>query len=86
MASKYVNVKEYTVRAHKRLIHTRVFHFVCKQCNSPTERETFGPRPLYCEKCRPPQPSGKSRFRSSNKRAKPVPMTYKGETDDRTQL
>lgn len=56
MASKYVEVQEYTVRAHVRLIHTRVFKFICKGCDRPTQRETYGPRPLYCEYCRPPQP------------------------------
>jgi hypothetical protein len=55
MASKYVFVKEYTVQAHSRLIHTRIFKFICKQCSAPTVRETFGSRPLYCEQCRPPK-------------------------------
>ncbi|MEM7725435.1 MAG: hypothetical protein AAF208_03570 [Cyanobacteria bacterium P01_A01_bin.45] len=82
MATKYIDVREYTVRAHQRLIRTRIFHFICKECNSPTERETYGPRPLYCEKCRPPQPPKKSRLQPK-KRNKPVPMAYKGETDDK---
>ncbi len=56
MASKYVFVREYTVQAHSRLIHTRTFKFICKQCSAPTVRETFGSRPLYCEPCRPPKP------------------------------
>ena len=56
MPSKYVFVKEYTVQAHNRLIHTRTFKFICKQCSSPTVRETYGSRPLYCEQCRPPKP------------------------------
>jgi len=56
MPSKYVFVKEYTVQAHNRLIHTRTFKFICKQCSAPTVRETFGSRPLYCEQCRPPKP------------------------------
>jgi hypothetical protein len=55
MPSKYVFVKEYTVQAHNRLIHTRTFKFICKQCSAPTVRETFGSRPLYCEECRPPK-------------------------------
>ena len=80
MATKTINVREYTVRAHKRIISTRVFSFVCKECGKPTERETFGPRPLYCEKCRPPQPSyRKSNSRSRN--AKPRAMNYKGEAE-----
>ncbi|HEY9653250.1 MAG TPA: hypothetical protein V6C95_21505 [Coleofasciculaceae cyanobacterium] len=56
MPSKYVFVREYTVRAHNRLIHTRTFKFICKQCSLPTVRETYGSRPLYCEQCRPPKP------------------------------
>ncbi|WP_088241914.1 hypothetical protein [Calothrix rhizosoleniae] len=79
MASKYVNVREYTVRAHKRLIRTRVFNFVCKQCNQSTKRETYGPRPLYCERCRPPQASRKSIMRSQ--KAKPRAMVYNSEID-----
>ena len=79
MASKYVDVREYTVRAHKRLIHTRVFNFVCKECNQSTKRETFGPRPLYCEKCRPPQASRRSVTRTQ--KAKPRAMAYKSDLD-----
>ena len=56
MPSKYVFVREYTVQAHSRLIHTRIFKFICKQCSAPTVRETYGSRPLYCEQCRPPKP------------------------------
>ncbi|MBK1989744.1 hypothetical protein A0J48_019765 [Sphaerospermopsis aphanizomenoides BCCUSP55] len=77
MATKTIDVKEYTVRAHKRLIHTRVFHFVCKECNQSTKRETFGPRPLYCESCRPPQPPKKSL--SESRKVKPRAMTYKSD-------
>lgn len=79
MASKLVSVREYTVKAHKRLIQTRVFNFVCKECGIPTKRETYGPRPLYCEKCRPPQASKKSLMKA--KKAKPRPMTYKSNSD-----
>ncbi|MDV2997974.1 MAG: hypothetical protein N4J56_007679 [Chroococcidiopsis sp. SAG 2025] len=53
MPSKKVFVREYTVRAHNRTIHTRLYKFLCQQCSQPTERETYGPRPLYCESCRP---------------------------------
>ncbi|MBW4617689.1 MAG: hypothetical protein KME21_31770 [Desmonostoc vinosum HA7617-LM4] len=59
-SSKIIEVREYTVRAHKREIHTRTFNFVCKQCEQSTQRETFGPRPLYCERCRPSQPPKKT--------------------------
>lgn len=79
MASKLINVREYTVRAHKRQIHTRVFNFVCKECNEATKRETFGPRPLYCETCRPPQVPKKSQ--PTAHKAKPRPMSYKSDTD-----
>ncbi|WGV24205.1 hypothetical protein [Halotia branconii] len=80
MPSKIIQVKEYTVRAHKREIHTRVFNFVCKQCDEPTKRETFGPRPLYCEKCRPPQAPKKSSVVPLRKR-KPRATTYKSDVD-----
>ncbi|MUL36268.1 hypothetical protein [Gloeocapsopsis dulcis] len=53
MPSKQVHVREYTVRAHERVIHTRLYKFICKQCNKDVERETYGPRPLYCDRCRP---------------------------------
>lgn len=79
MASKLINVREYTVRAHQRVIHTRVFNFVCKQCNEATKRETFGPRPLYCETCRPPQAPKK--LQQPSRKAKPRPTTYKSDTD-----
>ena len=51
MASKVVYV-----RAHKRVIHSRTFHYVCAGCQKTTNRETFGARPKYCVKCRPPKP------------------------------
>jgi DNA replicative helicase MCM subunit Mcm2 (Cdc46/Mcm family) len=76
MPSKTIEVREYTVRAHKREIHTRVFNFVCKQCEQPTQRETFGVRPLYCEQCRPPQAPKKATVVPRNKR-KPRAMNYK---------
>ncbi|BAY66778.1 hypothetical protein NIES22_69220 (plasmid) [Calothrix brevissima NIES-22] len=80
MPSKVINVKEYTVRAHQREIHTRIFNFVCKQCEQPTQRETYGPRPLYCERCRAPQPPKKSSA-PPKKKALPRPMTYKSDVD-----
>ncbi|MHC5727814.1 MAG: hypothetical protein ACYTXY_27535 [Nostoc sp.] len=79
MASKLIDVREYTVRAHQRQIHTRVFNFVCKECNEATKRETFGPRPLYCERCRPPQPPKKSQ--PTPHKAKPRAMSYKSDID-----
>ncbi|MDV2998058.1 MAG: hypothetical protein N4J56_007763 [Chroococcidiopsis sp. SAG 2025] len=47
-------MREYTVRAHERTIHTRLYKFICQQCGQPTERETYGSRPLYSESYRPP--------------------------------
>lgn len=59
MPSKKVNVREYTVRAHSRVIHALNYKFICKQCGEPTERESFGPRPLFCLSCRPQKPTTK---------------------------
>lgn len=80
MPSKTIEVREYTVRAHKREIHTRVFNFVCKQCEQPTQRETFGVRPLYCETCRAPQAPKQSKVTPLKKR-KPRAMTYKSDVN-----
>ncbi|BCL39880.1 hypothetical protein [Nostoc sp. MS1] len=80
MASKEIQVREYTVRAHQRTIHTRTFNFVCKQCDQPTSRETFGPRPLYCETCRPPSAPKKSAA-APPKKGKPRAKTYKSGVD-----
>jgi hypothetical protein len=77
MPSKTIDVPSYTVRAHKREIHTRVFNFVCKQCEQPTQRETFGVRPLYCETCRPLQAPKKSVV--PLKKRKPRAMTYRSD-------
>ncbi|TAF08672.1 MAG: hypothetical protein EAZ77_06575 [Nostocales cyanobacterium] len=79
MATKTIDVREYTVRAHKRQIHTRIFNFVCKECNQATKRETFGPRPLYCESCRPPQAPKKSVQES--RKVKPRAMNYTSDLD-----
>ena len=54
MPSKTVKVREYTVRAHERVIKTRLYKFICAQCDQMTKRESYGPRPRYCETCRPP--------------------------------
>ncbi|BAY41898.1 hypothetical protein NIES2111_62940 (plasmid) [Nostoc sp. NIES-2111] len=80
MATKEIDVREYTVRAHKRTIHTRTFNFVCKQCEQMTSRETFGPRPLYCESCRPPQAPKKSAA-APLKKAKPRAKVYQSDVD-----
>ncbi|MDZ8262963.1 hypothetical protein [Nostoc sp. ChiQUE01b] len=78
MPNKIINVKEYTVRAHKREIHTKIFNFICKQCQQPTQRETYVPRLFYWETCRVPQLPKKSLF-EPKKKAKPRSMIYKGE-------
>ena len=54
MPSKTVKVGEYTVRAHERVIKTRLYKFICAQCDRKTTRESYGPRPKCCETCRPP--------------------------------
>jgi hypothetical protein len=61
--SKQIDVREYTVRAHKRTIHSRVFNFICGKCSQVTSRETFGCRPIYCEKCSPPKIPRTSKMR-----------------------
>ncbi len=78
MPSKYVHVREYTVRAHHRLIHTRIYKFICKQCKQPTVRETFGGKPLYCEVCRPPKKSAAKNSRSTEKSASAEKNTDNG--------
>lgn len=71
MPSKKVSVREYTVRAHERTIYARRYLFVCKQCNQSSERESYGPRPLYCETCRPPVSHSDA---ASKKKKKPRPI------------
>lgn len=70
MATKKVRVREYTVRAHVRVIKTRVYMFICQQCNKDTERESYGPRPLYCERCRPS--AAKTNAAKKKKKLRPV--------------
>lgn len=72
MPSKKVVVREYTVRAHDRTIYTRLYKFICQQCNQPTERETYGSRPLYCEICRPPLSRAVEDPKHSKKKPRPV--------------
>jgi hypothetical protein len=71
MPSKKVFVREYTVRAHERVIHTRLYKFICASCHQPTERESFGPRPLYCLVCRPPHSPTQT---TAHKKKKPRPV------------
>ena len=52
MPSKKVHVREYTVRAHDRTIHTRVYKLVCSFCLSECERETYATAcPKYGNQC-----------------------------------
>jgi hypothetical protein len=71
MPSKKVFVREYTVRAHERVLRTRIYKFICQQCIGATERESYGPRPLYCETCRPPH-SRTSEPAARKKKPRPV--------------
>lgn len=82
MSTKKVKVREYTVRAHKRVIQTRNYLFICKQCNKDTERESFGPRPLYCEVCRPPVSQADT---VRKKKKKPRPVLVKTANSSRSQ-
>jgi hypothetical protein len=52
MSSKKVHVKQYTVKAHTRVIHTRVYKFLCSYCLNEVERETYATCcPKYGNKC-----------------------------------
>jgi hypothetical protein len=52
MPSKKVYVREYTVRAHKRVIHTRTYQLVCEFCHDDCERETYATTcPKYGNQC-----------------------------------
>jgi len=52
MPSKKIRVREYTVRAHERTIHTRKFKFICSFCNETCERETYATAcPMYGNAC-----------------------------------
>ncbi|WP_013334887.1 hypothetical protein [Gloeothece verrucosa] len=52
MPSKKVFVKEYTIRAHYRTIHTRVFHLICSHCHDAVKRETYANScPKYGNQC-----------------------------------
>ncbi|URD53541.1 hypothetical protein [Chroococcidiopsis sp. CCNUC1] len=75
MPSKRVFVRKYTVRAHERTIHTRFYKFICQQCDQPTERETYGPRPMYCDSCRPS--ASRSVEDPKHRKKKPRPVLVK---------
>ncbi|MGL4619968.1 MAG: hypothetical protein ACRCZS_13050 [Chroococcidiopsis sp.] len=82
MPSKKVFVREYKVRAHERTIHTRLYKFICQQCSQPTERESYGSRPLYCEICRPP--SGRI-DEPNHRKKKPRPVLVKNAQASRSK-
>lgn len=73
MPSKSVRVQEYTVCAHEQVIHARRYKFVCAECDQAVERESYGPRPLYCEECRPPKPTTSD----TDKKKRPRPVLVK---------
>lgn len=78
MPSKYIDVREYTVRAHKRLLRTRTYRFICKSCNQASVRESYATMcPLYCESCRP----NKKKVETVKQKKKPQPMTYQSGED-----
>lgn len=81
MPSKRVHVREYTVRAHERVIHSRRYKFICAECNQPTVRESYGPRPSYCESCRPSY-SRTDSGSSKKKRPRPVLVLRDDATQD----
>jgi Zn finger protein HypA/HybF involved in hydrogenase expression len=52
MPSKKVYVRQYTVKAHTRDIHTRVYKFICQHCRAAVERETYATCcPKYGNEC-----------------------------------
>ncbi|BAZ42629.1 hypothetical protein NIES4101_85980 [Calothrix sp. NIES-4101] len=68
--------KEIFVKAHVRIIRQKVYRFVCKQCNSVSERICFPSQPLYCEICRPPKqkvdkPSSEAVVKAKTTKRKP---------------
>lgn len=59
---KGTNKKTVYVEAHTRELTSRIYDYVCKECDRRTLRETFSfSCPLYCEKCRPPRGDIKGR-------------------------
>ncbi|MBW4637878.1 MAG: hypothetical protein KME05_06520 [Gloeocapsa sp. UFS-A4-WI-NPMV-4B04] len=73
MPSKKVHVRAYTVKAHERVIQTRVYKFICEKCNQVTTRESYGPMPMYCESCRPPA----AKINAAKKKKKPRPVAVR---------
>ena len=70
MLSKKVHVRAYTVKAHERVIRTRIYKFICEKCDQVTTRESYGPMPMYCESCRPP--AAKTKVVKKKKKPRPV--------------
>ena len=73
MPSKKVHVRAYTVKAHERVIQTRVYKFICEECDQVTTRESYGPMPMYCEACRPQ----KAKVNAAKKKKKPRPVAVR---------
>ncbi len=68
--------KEIFVKAHVRVIRQKLYRFVCKECNSVSERICFPSQPLYCEICRPPKqkaekPSSEAIVKAKTTKRKP---------------
>ncbi len=68
--------KEIFVKAHVRVIRQKLYRFVCKECNSVSERICFPSQPLYCETCRPPKlkaekPSSEAIVKAKTTKRKP---------------
>ena len=68
---KLNKTKTVAVKAHERVIYSREYYFICKECNRDVSRETFGSRPLYCLQCRPPKSEKKTDL-GQKKRPRPV--------------
>jgi septum formation inhibitor MinC len=71
-----VESKEIFVKAHVRVIRQKLYRFVCKECNSVSERICFPSQPLYCEQCRPPKlksekPSSEAVVKAKTTKRKP---------------
>lgn len=71
-----METKEIFVKAHVRIIRQKLYRFVCKECNSVSERVCFPSQPLYCEICRPPKqkvekPSSEAVVKAKTTKRKP---------------
>ncbi len=69
---KLDKTKTVHVKAHERVIESREYYFICKECNRDVVRESFGGRPLYCERCHPPKPKTQTETKQQKKLPRPV--------------